>query len=146
MAVIPKGKEIVPISRGEHIVKLTEIKRDRIQSSFGAGADGKSDVLIWRFVSKTKDEDGIAEEHGEITPPHWTPNNKTGKMMRWCAPDSDLEDVDVDDDLVGNWYKARFDHETKPNGNIKAVILYMEPYVKPKAEKKIEAVDPFADE
>lgn len=140
MAVLPKAKECVLISKGEHILMLKSIEIKRIASRFpDAQGDGKANVLIWTFLSNKKDEDGFREEHEHMTAAELGKENNTRKLLRQMCPDLDDEEIDEmdTDDFKGQKFRARIVHVEK-NGKLRAEFGLLEPYV---AEKKSKSKD-----
>jgi hypothetical protein len=152
MAALPKSKERVLMSEGEHVLKCTGAEIKRIESAYPDGKkdDGRADVLVLSFVSETVDEDGMPEEMDILLPPAISSKNKTGRIAVMMQPGLDPANDDWDpDDMVGRKFSGYIVHEKNKCGNLRANAAKLKPFKgNGKAEPKAaaEQKDPFADE
>jgi hypothetical protein len=146
MAVAKKGVDIPPASIGRHIAQLVCVEETAIKSQFPTNDDGTADVLIWKFKSRTTNEEtGEREQIRKLTNAELTPNNNLMKFWKQLEPGITFEECDGDTEpLEGQWYEIEVTHEKKGD-KVYANIAFIKPYVKPDGKKE-KLVDPFADE
>lgn len=148
--------EIAPV--GRHYCQLLPVEVDRIDSKYPDDVgDGKAGIWIWKFRSKTKNEEtGAPETLRKMTPDKLTPNNGTMKFWKQLQPGMTFEDCDGNTEaLEGRWFEAEVVHEAKGDKTY-ANIAFIKPYVKPAqvaknappvpTDDEVENADPFASE
>lgn len=131
VAVLERQQDRVLIDEGEHVLKLVDVKIERIKSSYpdGKSKDGMADVLIWEFTSDQEDERGVAQELRLLTPPAISAKNKTGRIAKMLSPgiDPDVDEFDPDD-FIGRRFRAFIAHQETSGGKTIAWPASMKPY------------------
>lgn len=133
------------IPKGEHVLKLTEVKQVRINSQFSKEEDGKVDKYIWIFLSTDKDpENGKPYEYPIFTNTKYG-NDKASltQLLNQLVPEMDEEmaaDFDTDD-IVGSRFEAMIRHEKAPTGEMFAKHTYIMPFRSKKKKAVVEDED-----
>jgi hypothetical protein len=153
MAVATKGADIAPASAGRHIAQLQTVEETAIKSQFPTNPDGTADVFIWKFKSRTENEEtGEREQIRHMTNAVLTPNNNQMKFWKQLVPGITYEECTGDtEEVEGKWFEIEVTHEKKGDKTY-ANIAFLKPYVKPETAGKkaapvvTEADDPFAND
>lgn len=155
MPVATKGADAPIASAGRHIAQLVCIEETAVKSQFPTNPDGTSDVWIWKFRSRTVNEEtGEKEQIRHMTNATLTPNNNHFKFWKMLVPGITFEECTGDtEEVEGQWFEIEIAHEKKGDKTY-ANIAFLKPYVKPEggktggkpSGKKGELVDPFAGE
>src|SRR6188474_1811641 len=137
MAIAKKGVDIPPASEGRHIAQLMCVEETAIKSQYPTNDDGTADVLIWKFRSKTVNEEtGEREVIRHMTAAVLTPNNNLTKFWKKIDKNFDFDECDGDTEpLEGKWFEIEVTHEKKGDKTY-ANIGFIKPYAKPADEKK----------